>query len=95
MARNICCDVGKGPLVGLCVLKGGYQFFGDLMDRIRTINASGGEKKFCLFFSMHVLHSNISFANFMQYFTVSPYPFYDLNKNRNISSHRTLSFRNL
>ncbi|XP_073236228.1 hypoxanthine-guanine phosphoribosyltransferase-like [Porites lutea] len=41
LARNICCDVGKGPLVGLCVLKGGYQFFGDLMDRIRTINASG------------------------------------------------------
>ena len=51
------------------------------MDRIRTINASGGEKKFCLFFSMHMLHSNISCANFMQlYFTVSLYPFYDLNK---------------
>ena len=60
------------------------------MDRIRTINASGGEKKFCLFFSMQVLHSNISCANFMQYFTVSLYPFYDLNKNRNISSHEKL-----
>lgn len=41
LARNICRDVGRGPLVGLCVLKGGYQFFGDLMDYIRTINANG------------------------------------------------------
>ena len=44
MARNICHEVGKGPLVGLCVLKGGYQFFGDLMDCIRTISASGGKE---------------------------------------------------
>ena len=43
LARNICRDVGKGPLIGLCVLKGGYQFFGDLMDCIRTINANAGK----------------------------------------------------
>ena len=43
LARNICRDVGRGPLIGLCVLKGGYQFFGDLMDYIRTINANGGQ----------------------------------------------------
>lgn len=43
LARNICRDVDSGPLVGLCVLKGGYQFFGDLMDYIRTINANGGK----------------------------------------------------
>ncbi|KAJ7391752.1 hypoxanthine phosphoribosyltransferase 1 [Desmophyllum pertusum] len=41
LARNICRDVSKGPLIGLCVLKGGYQFFGDLMDCIRTINSNG------------------------------------------------------
>ncbi|RMX38996.1 hypoxanthine-guanine phosphoribosyltransferase-like [Pocillopora verrucosa] len=40
LARNICRDVDKGPLIGLCVLKGGYQFFGDLMNCIRTINAN-------------------------------------------------------
>ncbi|XP_068715930.1 hypoxanthine-guanine phosphoribosyltransferase-like isoform X1 [Montipora foliosa] len=41
LARNICREVGKGPLIGLCVLKGGYQFFGDLMNSIRSINSSG------------------------------------------------------
>ena len=45
LARNICREVGQGPLIGLCVLKGGYQFFGDLMDCIRSISASGGNFK--------------------------------------------------
>ena len=52
LARNICRKVGCEPLVALCVLKGGYQFFGDLMDAIRTINANSGEylmiNLFCL-----------------------------------------------
>lgn len=41
LARNICREVGEGPLIGLCVLKGGYQFFGDLMNSIKSISSSG------------------------------------------------------
>lgn len=44
MARNICREVGEGPLIGLCVLKGGYQFFGDLMNSIKSISSSGGKQ---------------------------------------------------
>ena len=42
LARNICRDLSPEPLVALCVLKGGYQFFADLMERIRIINANSG-----------------------------------------------------
>ncbi|EDO32938.1 predicted protein, partial [Nematostella vectensis] len=42
IARNICREM-SGPLVGLCVLKGGYQFFADLMEFIRTMNAKSAE----------------------------------------------------
>ena len=35
MAQDICRDL-EAPLVALCVLKGGYQFFTDLLDFIKT-----------------------------------------------------------
>ncbi|XP_031566703.1 hypoxanthine-guanine phosphoribosyltransferase-like [Actinia tenebrosa] len=41
LARDISRDMQPGgALVGLCVLKGGYQFFADLMEYIRTLNAN-------------------------------------------------------
>jgi len=35
LAQQICADL-KRPLVALCVLKGGYQFFTDLLDSIKN-----------------------------------------------------------
>lgn len=40
LARNIWEAVGREGLVALCVLKGGYKFFSDLIDRIKTLNSS-------------------------------------------------------
>jgi len=39
LGKEIMKDLGIKPLVCLCVLKGGYQFFGDLMQVIRNRNA--------------------------------------------------------
>lgn len=39
MAQDICRDL-QAPLVALCVLKGGYQFFTDLLDFIKTYSAN-------------------------------------------------------
>ena len=39
LAEDICHDI-TSPLVALCVLKGGYQFFTDLLDCIKTRNAT-------------------------------------------------------
>nr|CBH31296.1 hypoxanthine phosphoribosyltransferase 1 [Suberites domuncula] len=39
LAQDICRDL-QAPLVALCVLKGGYQFFTDLLDFIKNYNAS-------------------------------------------------------
>eukprot|EP00124_Ichthyophonus_hoferi_P005274 Ihof_evm1s723 gene=Ihof_evmTU1s723 len=38
VAQNIVDDVNHGPLVVVCVLKGGYQVFADLVDNIKKIN---------------------------------------------------------
>ena len=38
LARDIKDDLHHEPLVCLCVLKGGYQFFGDLVDRLKSLN---------------------------------------------------------
>ncbi|XP_013410329.1 hypoxanthine-guanine phosphoribosyltransferase [Lingula anatina] len=39
LARNICQDFGHADhLVALCVLKGGYKFFADLLDKIKQLN---------------------------------------------------------
>lgn len=40
MARDIVSDFGQQPLVCLCVLKGGHQFFADLFDNIKKLNVS-------------------------------------------------------
>ena len=42
LAQEICEDL-QAPLVALCVLKGGYQFFTDLLDFIKNNSASGGK----------------------------------------------------
>ncbi len=39
MAQDICRDL-TAPLVALCVLKGGYQFFTDLLDFIKGYNST-------------------------------------------------------
>lgn len=41
LAQDICNDL-RDPLVALCVLKGGYQFFTDLLDYIKTYHSTGG-----------------------------------------------------
>ncbi|XP_026095364.1 hypoxanthine-guanine phosphoribosyltransferase-like isoform X1 [Carassius auratus] len=38
LARDIVRDMGGHHIVALCVLKGGYKFFADLMDFIKTLN---------------------------------------------------------
>lgn len=38
MARDIVRDMGAQHIVALCVLKGGYTFFADLMDYIKALN---------------------------------------------------------
>ena len=40
MAQDICKDL-QDSLVALCVLKGGYQFFTDLLDFIKTYHSTG------------------------------------------------------
>ena len=48
LALDICRDL-QAPIVALCVLKGGYQFFTDLLGFIKGYNASSGRS-----FQMHV-----------------------------------------
>uniref|UniRef100_A0A3Q3X9B8 Phosphoribosyltransferase domain-containing protein 1 n=1 Tax=Mola mola TaxID=94237 RepID=A0A3Q3X9B8_MOLML len=38
LARNIMDDLGDHDIVVLCVLKGGYQFSADLVDRIKALS---------------------------------------------------------
>merc|ERR1719452_428480 len=43
LARDIFYDVynqGKEPLHTICVLKGGYKFFSDLLDRMNNLNSN-------------------------------------------------------
>ncbi|XP_058701895.1 hypoxanthine-guanine phosphoribosyltransferase-like isoform X1 [Poecile atricapillus] len=41
LARDIMQDMGSHPIVALCVLKGGYKFFADLLDQIKALNQNG------------------------------------------------------
>ncbi|XP_051546356.1 hypoxanthine phosphoribosyltransferase 1, like isoform X2 [Myxocyprinus asiaticus] len=43
LARDIVRDMGGHHIVALCVLKGGYKFFADLMDYIKTLNQNSDE----------------------------------------------------
>jgi hypoxanthine phosphoribosyltransferase len=42
LARDIVMEFGPEPLTCLCVLKGGYQFFHDLIAGIKTIARNSG-----------------------------------------------------
>ncbi|XP_037089233.1 hypoxanthine-guanine phosphoribosyltransferase-like [Pollicipes pollicipes] len=44
LARDIFQEFGQEPLTALCVLKGGYKFFSDLMDKINQLNCNQGQK---------------------------------------------------
>ncbi len=44
LARDICGDL-QSPLVALCVLKGGYQFFTDLLDSIKNYYATVAQSR--------------------------------------------------
>lgn len=44
LARDICGDL-QSPLVALCVLKGGYQFFTDLLDSIKNYYATAAQSR--------------------------------------------------
>lgn len=41
LARDIMQDTGNHHIVALCVLKGGYKFFADLLDHIKALNQNG------------------------------------------------------
>ncbi|XP_010157326.1 PREDICTED: hypoxanthine-guanine phosphoribosyltransferase-like, partial [Eurypyga helias] len=41
LARDIMQDMGGHHIVALCVLKGGYKFFADLLDHIKAVNQNG------------------------------------------------------
>ncbi|NWX84053.1 HPRT phosphoribosyltransferase, partial [Nothoprocta ornata] len=41
LARDIMHDMGSHHIVALCVLKGGYKFFADLLDHIKVLNQNG------------------------------------------------------
>jgi len=43
IAKEIFNDMGKEPLVAICVLKGGYKFYTDLVDKINCLNRSHGK----------------------------------------------------
>lgn len=43
MASDIKQDLTHEPLVCLCVLKGGYKFFSDLVDRLKSLNTVAEE----------------------------------------------------
>lgn len=38
LAREIMKEMGGHHIVALCVLKGGYKFFADLLDYIKALN---------------------------------------------------------
>lgn len=38
LAQDIAEDMGKEPIYALCVLKGGYKFFTDLIDQVKKYN---------------------------------------------------------
>lgn len=42
LARDIVEDFDEDGLVALCVLKGGYKFFTDLLDKIKGLNRNLG-----------------------------------------------------
>ncbi|XP_059173176.1 hypoxanthine-guanine phosphoribosyltransferase-like isoform X1 [Physella acuta] len=42
LARDIVNHFQNEPIVGLCVLKGGYKFFTDLVDKIQILNRNSG-----------------------------------------------------
>ncbi|CAG5133366.1 unnamed protein product, partial [Candidula unifasciata] len=42
LARDIVADFGNESIVGLCILKGGYKFFTDLLDKIQVLNRNSG-----------------------------------------------------
>lgn len=70
LAREIMKEMGGHHIVALCVLKGGYKFFADLLDYIKALNRNSDRsipmtvdfirlKSYCVidqFFSLHFLH---------------------------------------
>lgn len=38
LAQDIAEDIGDEPIFALCVLKGGYKFFTDLIDQVKKYN---------------------------------------------------------
>lgn len=38
IAKDVFTDFGQEPLVAICVLKGGYKFYTDLVDKINCLN---------------------------------------------------------
>uniref|UniRef100_A0A8C5FQE2 Hypoxanthine phosphoribosyltransferase n=1 Tax=Gadus morhua TaxID=8049 RepID=A0A8C5FQE2_GADMO len=43
LAREIMKDMGGHHIVALCVLKGGYKFFADLLDYIKALNRNSDQ----------------------------------------------------
>lgn len=67
LARDIVQDMGEHHIVALCVLKGGYKFFADLLDYIKALNQNSDKsvpltvdfirvKSYCVSLPTHFIH---------------------------------------
>lgn len=76
LAREIMKEMGGHHIVALCVLKGGYKFFADLLDYIKALNRNSDRsipmtvdfirlKSYCviMFFTFLLLSNKTDFTN--------------------------------
>ena len=72
LAREIMKDMGGHHIVALCVLKGGYKFFADLLDYIKALNRNSDRsipmtvdfirlKSYCVSFQPCLPHQPIKY----------------------------------
>lgn len=75
LAREIMKGMGGHHIVALCVLKGGYKFFADLLDYIKALNRNSDKsipmtvdfirlKSYCVSISAKLCNFYMNFTNF-------------------------------
>lgn len=75
LAREIMKGMGGHHIVALCVLKGGYKFFADLLDYIKALNRNSDKsipmtvdfirlKSYCVSISAVLCNFYINLTNF-------------------------------
>ncbi|XP_034144151.1 hypoxanthine phosphoribosyltransferase 1, like isoform X1 [Esox lucius] len=71
LARDIVRDMGTHHIVALCVLKGGYKFFADLLDYIKALNQNSDKsvpltvdfirlKSYCILSNMDAVDGTVA-----------------------------------